>query len=70
SIRDAIEKMGIEHKWSGVADVVTVSIGLLSVTPGVGITEDIIYKLADDTLYMAKNGGRNRVVQQELQPKV
>lgn len=70
SIRDSIEKMGIEHKWSKVADVVTVSIGLLSVSPGIGITEDIIYKLADDTLYKAKNDGRNRVVMQNLEPKV
>jgi hypothetical protein len=42
SICEAIEKVGIEHKWSEVADVVTVSVGHLSVTPGIGITVDKI----------------------------
>ncbi|MCP4338800.1 MAG: sensor domain-containing diguanylate cyclase [Desulfobulbaceae bacterium] len=70
SIREAIETIGIEHKWSDVADVVTVSIGLLSVTPGIGITVDRIYKLADETLYQAKHGGRNRVVQKKLEQQV
>lgn len=70
SICEEIEKVRIEHKWSDVADVVTVSIGLLSVTPGIGITVDRIYKLADEALYLAKHGGRNRVVQKKLEPQV
>ena len=70
SICEAIEKIGIEHKWSEVADVVTVSIGHLSVTPGIGITVDKIYKLADETLYLAKKSGRNRVVHQNLESHV
>lgn len=70
SIRLAIETIGIEHKWSQCAEVVTVSIGLLSVTPGIGVTVDGIYKLADETLYMAKNKGRNRVEVQKLEPEI
>lgn len=50
--------------------MVTVSIGHLSVTPGIGITVAKIYKLADEILYLAKKRGRSRVVHQNLQPHV
>jgi two-component system cell cycle response regulator len=39
---------------------VTVSIGLAVTAPGEGL--DALLKRADDALYAAKNGGRNRVV--------
>jgi diguanylate cyclase (GGDEF)-like protein/PAS domain S-box-containing protein len=61
-IRISIEKIGIEHRWSDVAEVVTVSAGLLSVTPGPGVTVDSIYRKADEALYQAKSLGRNQVV--------
>lgn len=61
-IRISIENIGIEHRWSEVADVVTISAGLLSVTPGPGVTVDTIYRKADEALYQAKALGRNQVV--------
>lgn len=61
-IRVAIERIGFEHRWSEVAEVVTISAGLLSVTPGPGITVDSVYRRADEALYQAKNLGRNQVV--------
>ncbi len=69
SIREAIVQAGIEHKKSKVADIITVSIGLLSVKPGTGVTDDAIYRLADEALYQAKEGGRNMVVTNSLEPQ-
>ena len=69
-IRESIENLAIEHQWSEVASVVTISTGLLSVTPGPGITVDEIYKEADEALYMAKATGRNQVVPRLLDAKV
>ncbi len=66
----AIESLGIEHQWSKVAPVITVSMGLLSVTPGPGITVDEIYKMADDAMYSAKQSGRNQVVSSLLNARV
>ncbi len=66
----SIENLGIEHQWSEVASVVTISMGLLSVTPGPGITVDEIYKEADEALYKAKEIGRNQIVPRILDAKV
>ena len=62
SIRRAIEERAIEHKWSEVADVVTVSIGMVAIAPGDTVSVDVLYRIADKALYVAKNEGRNRVV--------
>ena len=66
----AIEGLSIEHQWSKVAPVITVSMGLLSVTPGPGITVDEIYKMANEALYSAKEKGRNQVVSSILSARV
>ena len=69
-IRTTIENLGVDHQWSDVAPVITISMGLLSVTPGPGVTVDEIYKMADEALYSAKAEGRNRVVFRLLSAKV
>ncbi len=66
TIRTSITALAIEHQWGGVEKIITVSFGLLSITPGPGITVDTIYQKADQALYAAKQGGRNRIVSDEL----
>jgi len=60
-IRKAIENLKIPHSQSAAAKVVTVSAGLLTISPDETLTEDEIYKRADILLYKAKEAGRNRV---------
>ncbi|PHR23947.1 MAG: hypothetical protein COA36_16165 [Desulfotalea sp.] len=62
SIRKAIEALGIEHKWSSVAAVVTVSIGMLTIKCGDPISVEKVYRITDKALYTAKDEGRNRVI--------
>jgi PleD family two-component response regulator len=44
-----------------VAPVVTVSIGVVAVTPTAGAGPDELVAAADAQLYAAKRGGRNRL---------
>ncbi len=66
NILEAIEKIGIEHCCSEVAGVITVSMGMLSISPRPGITVDTLYKKADGALYAAKEKGRNQVVHETI----
>jgi len=65
AITSTVRGLGIEHKASPCASVVTVSIGIASRSPAkdpstTGIRQ--LLKSADDALYLAKQTGRNRVV--------
>ena len=60
-MRTAVENLGIEHPGSS-HDVVTVSIGIASLTPEDGQDSDTVIKAADEALYYAKAAGRNCVV--------
>ena len=65
AIREAVEDLKIPHEKNSISSFVTISVGLLSISPDEKITEDEIYKKADDLLYKAKESGRNRVCTQE-----
>lgn len=60
-IKGEIENLKIEHKSSSVTKVITASFGLV-VKKGEDIESvHMMYKLADEALYNAKAGGRNKV---------
>ena len=65
AIRKAVEDLKIPHEKNSIFSFVTISVGLLSISPKEKITEDEIYKKADNLLYKAKESGRNRVCAQE-----
>lgn len=60
-VRCAITELGIEHNWSKVAPVVTASMGLACIVPGLATTMDEVYHIGDEALYKAKADGRNQI---------
>jgi diguanylate cyclase (GGDEF)-like protein len=61
SIREGVEAMGLEHKGNA-SGVVTVSVGFSAVIPDSLLPSQRLIAAADEALYAAKQGGRNRVV--------
>lgn len=57
----AVENLKIEHKSSEVSAVLTISLGLLNVTPACEMDEEAILKRIDELLYNAKKAGRNQL---------
>ncbi len=65
NLRQAIEALGLVHQHNPVSSVVTVSIGLkIHQYPDEQPADmDLIYRMADDALYLAKENGRNQVIE-------
>ena len=64
-LRQSIEALGLVHQHNPVTPVVTVSIGLKiqEYPEEQSIDVELIYRMADDALYQAKENGRNQVVE-------
>ncbi len=60
-MREAIQTLGMEHRDSTAASVVTVSAGVASAIPDLVRDPSWLFKAADSALYRAKHSGRNRV---------
>ena len=52
----------LPHEHSGIAQCVTISIGVAGVQPGMDTDPERLIAAADQALYQAKKLGRNRVV--------
>lgn len=60
-VRAQVQALGIVHADSRVAPVVTTSIGVATLLPDDTLSANLLLVRADEALYRAKVGGRNRV---------
>jgi diguanylate cyclase (GGDEF)-like protein len=65
-LRQNVRDLKLEHKNSKASDYVTLSVGVIVLTPDQDIDPEIIIQKADENLYHAKEEGRNQVVISEL----
>ena len=59
-LRHRVEELGLPHRSSTVAKVVTISCGVATLVPEREDDIEALVRLADEALYRAKQAGRNR----------
>lgn len=62
NLRDAVEKLNIDHAFSSAARHVTLSAGVATILPTMHIQPEQLLDSADRALYQAKQAGRNTIV--------
>lgn len=62
NVRSAVESLGIEHSRSSARNRVTISAGAATCIPTKEMTAESLVHRADNTLYQAKQQGRNRIL--------
>ena len=56
----SVAALGIRHSGSSTSDILTVSVGLVTMRPVIGMTEDRLISTADRALYQARNAAEIR----------
>lgn len=61
-IQIGLQLLALPHPDSGAGPLVTMSLGVASAVPSAGLPAEGLIAAADQALYQAKAGGRNRIV--------
>ncbi len=67
-VRRSVEALGIHHDLPVAGSVLSVSIGVATLTPKAGQVSLVLVDMADQGLYQAKNNGRNQVAMVAVSP--
>ncbi|MED3562444.1 diguanylate cyclase domain-containing protein [Bacillus xiapuensis] len=60
-IQKAIQSLKIPHISSKISDIVTLSIGVATISPKSSSNQEELIQMADQSLYLSKTNGRNRI---------
>lgn len=61
-INKAVYRLQIPHEHSKTAPYITISMGLILISPDASLDADTLYRETDQLLYQAKEAGRNQLV--------
>jgi diguanylate cyclase (GGDEF)-like protein len=62
ALQDKLKTLKIENKNSDISKYMTISIGIISLVPSSKDTIDSLMKEVDEKLYLAKEKGRNQII--------
>jgi diguanylate cyclase (GGDEF)-like protein len=68
AMKEGVIALAIPHEHSSAASRVTISMGIATLVPRRGMTAAMVVAAADQALYEAKAGGRNRIVTKMVNP--
>lgn len=60
-IQNKVHSLKIDHRSSEISNIVTISIGIASITPNSEVQPKDLIHLADTSLYTSKTKGRNTI---------
>jgi diguanylate cyclase len=60
-IQKKVQSLTIDHRSSEISDIVTISIGIASITPNLDVQPKDLIHSADTSLYTSKANGRNTI---------